>query len=75
MNKGLGSVIPTEVEESLTFAAYLVFRKIRNVSASLDMTITKSKAEKFSGCSGEQLCFVFRGKLHRFDEFTRFCFT
>jgi len=35
----------------------------------------ESKAKKFVGCSRKQLCFLFGGKLHRFDEFTRFWFT
>jgi len=35
----------------------------------------ESKVKKFAGCSRKQLCFLFGGKLHRFDEFTWFCFT
>ena len=62
-------------EESLNFAAYLASPENPECLDAARHDDYESKAKKFAGCSRKQLCFLFGGKFHRFDEFTRFCFT
>jgi hypothetical protein len=74
VSQHLSSVIPTEVEEPLNFAAYLLPGKIQRCLDFARHDNYESKAKKFLRSSGKQLRFLFGGKIHRFDELARFRF-
>jgi hypothetical protein len=75
VSQDLSTVIPTEVEEPLIFRCLAAVPRIQRCLDFARHDSYESKVKKLARSSRKQLRFLFGGKVHRFDEFSCFCFT